>query len=246
MALQEYRKKRTTSKTPEPFGGKPSGDKLQFVVQKHAASHLHYDFRLEVKGVLKSWAIPKGPSMDPAIKYLAMLVEDHSYDYKDFEGIISQGQYGGGTVIIWDQGTYEPPEPAETKADQEKIMLKEFYGGSIKIRMHGKKLKGEFPWSRPRAGATMRGSSSSTVTNTPPPTTSPKRINPSFPKRPSSKWQEARPPKYGTAISRKRKPLPMPPMPKISKTPRSAPTYQPFHPLKSSNLRLRPPMARRL
>jgi bifunctional non-homologous end joining protein LigD len=144
MALQEYRKKRSTAKTPEPFGGKPGGDKLQFVVQKHAASHLHYDFRLEVKGVLKSWAIPKGPSLDPAIKHLAMQVEDHPFDYKDFEGIIPQGQYGGGTVIVWDQGTYEPLEPAKTKADQEKIMLKELNGGSIKIRIHGKKLKGEF------------------------------------------------------------------------------------------------------
>jgi len=144
MALQEYRKKRSTTKTPEPFGGKPVGDKLQFVVQKHAASHLHYDFRLEIKGALKSWAIPKGPSMDPSIKHLAMLVEDHPFDYKDFEGIIPKGQYGGGTVIVWDQGTYEPLEPAKTKAEQEKIMTKEFYSGSIKIRMHGKKLKGEF------------------------------------------------------------------------------------------------------
>lgn len=144
MALKEYRKKRTARKTPEPFGGTPTGDKLRFVVQKHAASHLHYDFRLEIRGVLKSWAIPKGPSMDPAVKHLAMLVEDHPYDYKDFEGIIPKGQYGGGTVIIWDQGTYEPLEPAKSKVDQEKIMTKAFFSGSIKIRMHGKKLKGEF------------------------------------------------------------------------------------------------------
>jgi bifunctional non-homologous end joining protein LigD len=144
MALKEYKQKRSVSKTAEPFGGTPKGEKLQFVVQKHAASHLHYDFRLEVRGVLKSWAIPKGPSMDPAVKHLAMLVEDHPYDYKDFEGTIPQGQYGGGTVIIWDQGTYEPLESANTKAAQEKIMTKEFYAGSIKIRMHGKKLKGEF------------------------------------------------------------------------------------------------------
>jgi bifunctional non-homologous end joining protein LigD len=144
MALKEYKHKRSSDKTPEPFGGKPAGTKLQFVVQKHAASHLHYDFRLEVKGALKSWAIPKGPSMDPAIKHLAMLVEDHPYDYKDFEGLIPKGQYGGGTVIVWDRGTYEPLDPAKTKAEQEKIMLKEFYAGSIKIRMHGKKLKGEF------------------------------------------------------------------------------------------------------
>jgi len=144
MALKEYKQKRSQNKTPEPFGGSPKEDKLQFVVQKHAASHLHYDFRLEVKGVLKSWAIPKGPSTDPAVKHLAMLVEDHPYDYKDFEGIIPHGQYGGGTVIIWDQGTYEPLDAAGTKAEQEKIMIKSFYSGSIKIRMHGKKLKGEF------------------------------------------------------------------------------------------------------
>jgi bifunctional non-homologous end joining protein LigD len=150
MPLQDYKKKRSSGKTPEPFGGKPTGGKLQFVVQKHAASHLHYDFRLEVKGVLKSWAIPKGPSMDPAIKHLAMQVEDHPYDYKDFEGLIPKGQYGGGTVIIWDQGTYEPLEPARTKAEQEKIMLKEFHSGSVKIRMHGKKLKGEFALVRTR------------------------------------------------------------------------------------------------
>jgi bifunctional non-homologous end joining protein LigD len=144
MALQEYRKKRSFEKTPEPSGGKPAGNKLEFVVQKHAASHLHYDFRLEVRGVLKSWAIPKGPSMDPAVKHLAMLVEDHPFDYKDFEGIIPQEQYGGGTVIVWDQGSYEPLEGGKTKADQEKIMLKQFHSGSIKIRMHGNKLKGEF------------------------------------------------------------------------------------------------------
>ncbi len=144
MALAKYKQKRSADRTPEPFGGKPTGTKLEFVVQKHAASHLHYDFRLELNGVLKSWAIPKGPSMDPAIKHLAMLVEDHPFDYKDFEGQIPKGQYGGGTVIVWDRGTYEPLEPAKTKAEQETIMLREFRAGSIKIRMHGKKLKGEF------------------------------------------------------------------------------------------------------
>jgi bifunctional non-homologous end joining protein LigD len=144
MALQEYKKKRSFTATPEPKGGKPKGKKLEFVVQKHAATQLHYDFRLELKGVLKSWAIPKGPSMDPSVKHLAMQVEDHPYDYKDFEGTIPQGQYGGGTVIIWDRGTYEPLEKSKSKAGQEKIMLKEFQSGSIKIRLKGKKLKGEF------------------------------------------------------------------------------------------------------
>jgi bifunctional non-homologous end joining protein LigD len=144
MALDTYKQKRSVRKTSEPFGGAPKGNKLQFVIQKHAASHLHYDFRLELKGVLKSWAVPKGPSMDPDIKHLAVLVEDHPYDYKDFEGIIPKGQYGGGTVIVWDRGTYEPLEPAKSKAEQEKILTKAFYAGSIKIRLHGKKLKGEF------------------------------------------------------------------------------------------------------
>jgi bifunctional non-homologous end joining protein LigD len=144
MPLEKYKKKRSSAESPEPRGGKPEGEKLVFVVQKHAASRLHYDFRLEIKGVLKSWAIPKGPSMDPSVRHLALLVEDHPYDYKDFEGIIPKGQYGGGTVIVWDQGTYEPLEEAATKAEQEKIMLKGFRAGSIKISMQGKKLKGEF------------------------------------------------------------------------------------------------------
>ena len=146
MSLAEYKNKRHFTKTPEPEGKKPAkaGKQLVFVIQKHAASHLHYDFRLEMKGALKSWAVPKGPSMNPADKRLAMLVEDHPFDYKNFEGIIPSGNYGAGTVIIWDQGTYEPAEKAATKAEQEKLMLKAFYSGSLRIRMNGQKLKGEF------------------------------------------------------------------------------------------------------
>lgn len=144
MSLVEYKKKRSFNRTPEPTGGKGSGKKLHFVIQKHAASRLHYDFRLEMEGVLKSWAVPKGPSMNPADKRLAMLVEDHPYDYKNFEGNIPEGNYGAGTVIIWDEGTYEPLEEVKGKAAQEKILLKGFHSGSLKFRLHGEKLKGEF------------------------------------------------------------------------------------------------------
>lgn len=144
MALTLYKKKRSFTKTPEPTGGKADGKALRFVIQKHDASHLHYDFRLEMDGVLKSWAVPKGPSTDPAVKRLAMMVEDHPYDYRTFEGIIPQGQYGGGTVIVWDEGTYEPLEPAESKKAQEKVLLKQLKAGSLKFRLHGEKLKGEY------------------------------------------------------------------------------------------------------
>jgi bifunctional non-homologous end joining protein LigD len=143
MALTLYKKKRSFKNTPEPTGGKSSARELRFVVQKHAASRLHYDFRLEMEGVLKSWAVPKGPSLNPNDKRLAMMVEDHPYDYRTFEGIIPEGNYGAGTVIVWDEGTYEALEPG-TKSEQEKSLLKQLKAGSLKIRMHGTKLKGEF------------------------------------------------------------------------------------------------------
>ena len=145
MSLEKYAQKRDFTKTSEPKGGK-SDDKnaLHFVIQKHDASHLHYDFRLEMEGVLKSWAVPKGPSTDPKTKRLAMMVEDHPYSYRDFEGIIPQGQYGGGTVIVWDEGTYEPIEPIKGKKEQEKHLLHQLHTGSLKIVLHGKKLHGEY------------------------------------------------------------------------------------------------------
>src|ERR1700754_2788854 len=144
MALTLYKKKRSFSKTPEPTGGKANSSKLKFVIQKHDASHLHYDFRLEMDGVLKSWAVPKGPSTDPKIKRLAMMVEDHPFDYKNFEGIIPQGEYGGGTVIVWDEGTYEPIEKVKGKKAQEDNLLKQLRSGSLKITLHGHKVKGEY------------------------------------------------------------------------------------------------------
>lgn len=144
MKLAQYKKKRSFEETPEPKGGKAHKEKLLFVVQKHAASSLHYDFRLELRGVLLSWAVPKGPSLNPADKRLAIHVEDHPYDYKDFEGIIPEGNYGAGTVIIWDHGDYEPVDAATTKVKKEKILIGDYEKGSVKFRLHGKKLRGEF------------------------------------------------------------------------------------------------------
>lgn len=144
MGLSTYKKKRSFNQTPEPTGGKATGNQLRFVVQKHDATRLHYDFRLEMEGVLKSWAVPKGPSLNPEDKRLAMMVEDHPYDYRNFEGIIPKGNYGAGTVIVWDEGTYEPLEAAGTKKEQEKGLLKQLRNGSLKVVLHGSKLKGEF------------------------------------------------------------------------------------------------------
>jgi len=145
MGLDKYNEKRDFSKTAEPKSGRSKDpDKLMFVIQKHDASRLHYDFRLEMEGVLKSWAVPKGPTLDPKVKRLAMMVEDHPFDYRNFEGIIPQGEYGGGTVIVWDQGWYETIDPIKGKKAQEKYLLSELKKGSVKMRLHGEKLNGEF------------------------------------------------------------------------------------------------------
>ena len=144
MSLSLYNKKRKFDDTPEP-GGKRSADneQLSFVVQRHKASHLHYDFRLEIDGVLKSWAVPKGPSLNPKDKRLAMMVEDHPYDYKDFKGIIPEGNYGAGIVEIWDSGTYTPLTENKT-ADHKKLLKAGLKAGNLKFVLKGKKLKGEF------------------------------------------------------------------------------------------------------
>jgi bifunctional non-homologous end joining protein LigD len=143
MALELYKKKRNFKETPEPEGkSKSSKSKLAFVIQRHKASRLHYDFRIEVDGVLKSWAVPKGPSLNPADKRLAMMVEDHPYDYKDFAGIIPSG-YGAGIVEIWDKGTYCDLENSDIKTAEKNIRAG-LKAGNLKVRMFGKKLKGEF------------------------------------------------------------------------------------------------------
>src|SRR5688500_7362852 len=146
--LKEYRAKRDFTKTPEPASTKPTKKKTKapyFCVQKHLASHLHYDFRLEHKGVLLSWAVPKGPSLNPSDKRLAMRVEDHPFDYGDFEGVIPEG-YGAGIVVLWDKGTWHP-ENGDVEAALQK--------GELKISLEGKKLKGS--WVLVRTGGRYGG-----------------------------------------------------------------------------------------
>src|SRR5436305_2809759 len=136
--LKEYRRKRDFSKTPEPAGAeakKRSAGGLSFLIQKHAATRLHYDFRLELDGVLKSWAVPKGPSLDPREKRLAVHVEDHPLDYGGFEGVIPKGQYGGGTVLLWDRGTWAPEGPHPEEAYRQ---------GALKFPLEGGKLPGHW------------------------------------------------------------------------------------------------------
>ena len=142
--LREYKSKRKFEKTPEPKPKlSPREEHLIFVVHKHAARALHYDLRLEMEGVLKSWAVPKGPSLDPSLKRLAIMVEDHPFDYKDFEGVIPEGNYGAGSVIIWDRGFYHHPS-AKDKKESERLLLEGLRKGDIKFVLEGEKLKGEF------------------------------------------------------------------------------------------------------
>jgi bifunctional non-homologous end joining protein LigD len=147
MSLKKYREKRNFKISPEPQGNSKDGQQekaksdLIFVVQKHRASQLHYDFRLEYNGTLLSWAVPKGPSLDPSVKRLAMQVEDHPIEYAKFEGVIPKGEYGGGTVMVWDIGTW-----TQEQSDVEAALKK----GDLKFTLHGKKLRGSWVLVRTR------------------------------------------------------------------------------------------------
>lgn len=152
-ALEKYTAKRKFTQTKEPKAKLARSKKgLRFVVQRHAASRLHYDFRLEMDGVLKSWAVPKGPSLNPSDKRLAVMVEDHPYSYRNFEGTIPKGNYGAGEVEIWDEGNYEAIQKKGNTKD-ESILLKELEAGSLKFYLHGKKLQGEFALVKIKADA---------------------------------------------------------------------------------------------
>jgi len=148
MSLDEYKRKRRFEETPEPPPKLEKQSRRRFVVQRHAATRLHYDFRLEMEGVLKSWAVPKGPSLDPADKRLAMQVEDHPVSYFDFEGTIPEGNYGAGTVMVWDEGTWEPLSPLPVKGEYvpgtEKEAAAMLANGDLKFRLKGKRLNGDF------------------------------------------------------------------------------------------------------
>ena len=148
MSLDEYKRKRRFEATPEPPPKVEKQSRHRFVVQRHAATRLHYDFRLEMEGVLKSWAVPKGPSLDPADKRLAMQVEDHPVSYFDFEGTIPEGNYGAGTVMVWDVGTWEPLSPVPVNGEYvpgtEKEAAAMLANGDLKFRLKGKRLKGDF------------------------------------------------------------------------------------------------------
>lgn len=155
--LREYKSKRDFKKTPEPPARRPKGRSrqgLKFVVQMHDATRLHYDFRLELGGVLLSWAVPKGPSLDPHVKRLAVHVEDHPLSYGDFEGVIPEGEYGGGEVVLWDAGTYVPETEdralIEDRKAGEQAMAQGLKDGKLSFTLHGKKLHGSWTLVRTR------------------------------------------------------------------------------------------------
>src|ERR1700733_11362946 len=154
MTLVKYKEKRNFKVTPEPSGDgstkMAADEKRLYVIQKHRATQLHYDFRLEFEGVLLSWAVPKGPSLDPSVKRLAMQVEDHPVDYGGFEGVIPEGEYGGGTVMVWDTGTWTP-ESADIAAALKK--------GDLKFQLHGKKLRGSWVLVRTHGYGSSSGKS---------------------------------------------------------------------------------------
>jgi DNA ligase D-like protein (predicted 3'-phosphoesterase) len=153
--LQDYKKKRDFKKTTEPSGKKSKkSDKPIFVIQKHDARNLHYDLRLEVDGVLKSWAVPKGPSTDPKEKRLAVPTEDHPMDYAEFEGVIPEGEYGGGTVMVWDKGTYR--NLRGEKDDNKKDMSESLEDGKVEFWLEGEKLQGGYVLIRTGKGKNVR------------------------------------------------------------------------------------------
>lgn len=154
MSQREYEKKRDFTRSPEPKGGKRrSRGKPVFVIQKHDASTLHYDFRLEIGGTLKSWAVPKGPSTDPGEKRLAVPTEDHPLDYADFEGVIPEDEYGAGTVIVWDRGTFENVTKKDGKTRPAERALED---GHLLVRLKGEKLKGGYALQRTGKGKKAR------------------------------------------------------------------------------------------
>ena len=151
--LRNYRKRRRAGKTPEPMGGRPSGKGPIFVVQEHKATSHHFDLRIEVDGVLKSWAVPKGPSIDPRDKRLAMPTEDHPLDYADFEGVIPERSYGAGAVIVWDRGLYDN---ITEKDGQIQPMADALQAGHALITLRGKKLRGGYALQRVARGTDER------------------------------------------------------------------------------------------
>lgn len=152
--LSEYRRKRDFGRTSEPAGAvheRTAGERLEFVIQKHAASSLHYDLRLELDGVMKSWAVPRGMTLDPATKRLAMQTEDHPMDYNFFEGTIPSGEYGGGTVMVWDRGYYTADEAPED-ADPEEVLRREYDAGKMSVTFAGERMHGSYALVRTEAG----------------------------------------------------------------------------------------------